>query len=341
MQNGVIIKAKNSLNQGAAHFQPRPNPEGGFYGVVPMSELEKQQSKLFVTEETLFTVRHGMFVNFDNPWHRLCWEFLKHEPKIAKNEQEAKNNPYALFYISDEEQILKDSISVFKKKIKLGEWIGTLLPLEQRQVAELLGYKTAGNNTAQVENFLLTKASETDWHKLQQVKEWWKSGYAKKIQFLRQLLEKKILQYDSLQKWYTYGNPKTYIGKTQEEVISFLDHYHNQDLVRQFYAMLQVEEPVQLLSQLTEEDQIQVPLAPPAPQSDLLAQLSENLSQQLAKRGRSRKTEKDTPAQTADLAAGQLPQGLQEPVPQGYIPAGNAVSQEQLTKAGISPEDLA
>ncbi len=241
MKNQIILKAVNSHNQGVATFSPcKDRDNGGYYGVESLSEEERRKAKFIIDENTRFKVRHGQVINLNDPYQAACWKFLQHDPRILASEEDIKSNPLALFYISDEEAVLTKSISVRKRKLVLLNWVESLLPEEKRQVAELLGFKTAWNSDLQVSDFLLAKGEGSDYEKLEQVWEWWKDGYAKKLQFINLLLDKKLVEYDHTSKLYYYGSPRTYMGKSKDEVVAYLEMAANQEVTRQFYAQMQL-----------------------------------------------------------------------------------------------------
>ncbi len=290
----IVLKAKNSHNQGVALFQPCKNPKGGFFGVERLSAREKEERPLYITEETVVKIKHNTTIDLADPWMKLCWGFLQHDPRIARDEAACRNNPYALFYIDDPEAVLDKTLSVQRQKIDLSVWILSLVPEQRHEVAALIGYKTSGNSDKQVTNFLLTKTEGADWGKIKEAKSWWDSGYAKSIQFMHALVEKGILKKDDLNQLYYYGHPRTYIGRSREEVISYLESERNTEVLRQFSAMLSIAQasdtPLTYVNDTPSartdaygyslsQQSVQTPVAPPAPKSDLLEQMAQQLSQ--------------------------------------------------------------
>lgn len=249
----ILLKAKHSLNQGAAWLSPTRSPHGGYYGVERLSEEQKRTTPLdlIITPETMVKIKHLTEFNLQDEVQRKQWEFLQFDPRIAKDSKDAARKPYALFYVDDEEAEIENSLTVYREKLVLAQWIGALSTAMRVEVCSLMGYKTDGNNPVRVEEFLLKQAvGEGDgWRRVKEVKAWTETGYHRKIQFVKRLVEKRVLTQRG--NMYTYGQaPVIQIGDSIEKVIYWLEQPENAEQVRNWHA--QIRERVEYLQKPVE-----------------------------------------------------------------------------------------
>lgn len=245
----ITLKAKHSLNQGSMMVQPSPKPDGyGYYGVENFSDEEKRRQPFVITPETTFKVKHNTVIDLADPWQRAVWEgFLRYDRRIAQNSSEAANNPFALYYVDDEEEKVAKSVSTYRERFDLDKWVESITDEDKKELCNLLNYRTEGNSMERVVEFLFKKIHEGDgWRKVKEARGWMESGHASKINLVRRLVDRKIIRMDN--KWFYYGGedgtPKISIGDSIDKVIFWVDQRENVDVVRRWLAMLGQKAPL-------------------------------------------------------------------------------------------------
>jgi hypothetical protein len=162
LENGTptdkIIVIKSVFKTGKTTVQPVTDGTGWFKGVDRLSDDEKRGKKHWSSPDSKFVIKDGVTFNLNDEAQRITWEWVKHSPCIATNEDACQHTPGAEFYVYLENEVAAKSVTRRELKHKAMECIFKDNSVNYPMRAELLGVNMDYAKPTVIKEFLLEQA---------------------------------------------------------------------------------------------------------------------------------------------------------------------------------------
>jgi len=162
LENGTpadrIIKIKSVFKTGKTTVQPVADGTGWYKGVDRLSDDEKRGRKHWSEPTSKFVIKDGVTFNLNDEAQRITWEWVKHSPCIAPNEDACQHTPGAEFYVFLENDVAAKSITRRELKYKAIKCILDDNSVNYPMRAELLGVNMDYAKPTVIKDFLLDQA---------------------------------------------------------------------------------------------------------------------------------------------------------------------------------------
>jgi hypothetical protein len=165
LENGTpsdkIIIIKSVFKTGKTTVQPVSDGTGWYRGVARLSEDEKRGKTHWAEPSSKFVIKDGVTFNLNDEAQRITWEWVKHSPCIAPNEEACQHTPGAEFYVYLENEVAAKNITRRELKYKAIECILKDNSVNYPVRAELLGVNMDYAKPSVIKDFLLDQAELT------------------------------------------------------------------------------------------------------------------------------------------------------------------------------------
>lgn len=162
LENGTptdrIIVIKSVFKTGKTTVQPVSDGTGWYKGVDRLSDDEKRGRKHWSSPDSKFVIKDGVTFNLNDEAQKITWEWVKHSPCIAKNEDACQHTPGAEFYVYLENEVAAKSITKRELKYKAIKCILDDNSVNYPMRAELLGVNMDYAKPTVIKDFLLDQA---------------------------------------------------------------------------------------------------------------------------------------------------------------------------------------
>lgn len=165
LENGTpldkIIVIKSVFKTGKTTVQPVNDGSGWFKGLKRLSEEDKRSLTFWAEPSSKCVIKDGVTFNLNDEQQRVTWEWVKHCPCIAKDEETCQHTPGAEFYIYLENEEATKSVSRRELKYKAVECILKDNSVNYPMRAELLGVNMDYAKPNVIKEFLLDQAESS------------------------------------------------------------------------------------------------------------------------------------------------------------------------------------
>jgi hypothetical protein len=165
LENGTpsdrFITLKSVYKTGKTTVQPVSDGTGWYMGVARLSEDEKRGKTHWAEPTSKFVIKDGVTFDLNVEAQRITWEWVKHCPCIAPNEEACQHTPAAEFYVYLENEVAAKNIT--RKELKY-EAIGCIMndnAVNYPMRAELFGVNMDYARPSVIKDFLLDQAEAT------------------------------------------------------------------------------------------------------------------------------------------------------------------------------------
>lgn len=162
LENGTptdkIIVIKSVFKTGKTTVQPVSDGTGWYRGVPRLSEDDKRKLTHWAEPSSKFVIKDGVTFNLNDEAQRITWDWVKHSPCIAPNEESCQHTPGAEFYVYLENEEAAKSISRKELKYKAIKCILDDNAMNYPMRSELLGINMDYAKTSVIKDFLLEQA---------------------------------------------------------------------------------------------------------------------------------------------------------------------------------------
>lgn len=232
----IVLKAVYGKQQGPMDIQPIYNQiMQKFEGVEELTEEEKKQAVRVITEDTFRRIEDGTIIDLNRDVDVVDWAWLKLCPQIEKNLESAQQSRIAMFYVYNEESIVKKKIEKTDLIFEALTFIKKASDTERSQRCRLLIGNVAHFSPLDIEDYLKEKAMTEP----QTVINVFNDGQFKHKLFLYDLIDARIVKIDPKDKIYRFNDRP--LGASEKAVLEFLTNAANQDIVAQFQLELDLK----------------------------------------------------------------------------------------------------
>ena len=228
LENGTptdkIIIIKSVFKTGKTTVQPVADGTGWYKGVARLSEEDKRKLTHWAEPTSKFIVKDGVTFNLNDEAQRITWEWVKHSPCIALDEETCQHTPGAEFYIYLENEEASKSVSRKELKYKAIKCVLDDNSMNYPMRAELLGINMDYAKSSVIKDFLLEQA-ETVPEKVIAIYE----GKDVSIRLLLLKARKQDLVKIDESGFFRYGN--VVLGMSEKAAIDWLQDKNNKHLV--------------------------------------------------------------------------------------------------------------
>jgi hypothetical protein len=162
LENGTpldrIIVIKSVFKTGKTTVQPVSDGMGWYRGVARLSEEDKRKLTHWAEPTSKYVLKDGVTFNLNDEAGRITWEWVKHSPCIAENEDACQHTPGAEFYVYLENEVAAKNISRRELKFKAIKAILDDNSVNYPMRAELLGVNMDYAKLTVIKDFLFDQA---------------------------------------------------------------------------------------------------------------------------------------------------------------------------------------
>jgi hypothetical protein len=224
----IVLKAVYGKQQGFMDVQPIYNQiMQKFEGVEELTEEEKKSAVRVITEDSFRRIEDGMVVDLNRDIDVVDWAWMKLLPQVEKSLEDAQSSRIAMFYVHNEETLVKEKIKKTDLVFEALTYIKKSSETERSQRCKLLVGSTSYFSALEIEDYLKEKAMTEP----QTIINIFNDENFKTKLFLFELINDRIINIDQKDKIYRFRDRP--IGASEKAVLEFLIEPANQDLVAQ------------------------------------------------------------------------------------------------------------
>lgn len=230
----IVLKGKYGKQQGPLVLYPVFNSlSERFLGVDEMNEEDRKKSIRPVTGETSRRVTESMTIDLKRDFDVIDWAWMKHSRQIAKNAKEAAQNNSALFYVYNEETVIKEQINKADLMFEAMSLVKNASATEKGQRVRLMIGSTTGFKELEIEQYLKEKAMNEP----EKIIKLFQDKDLKNKIFIMDLVQAEILRKDVKDKLFYYEERP--LGASIEAVVEYMHKEENKELVAHFALLLE------------------------------------------------------------------------------------------------------
>lgn len=232
--NIITLKAYYGRQQGPLYLNPVKNrTTGKLLGVKNLSPAEKLTAIKEVTADTQRKIVDGLILDLSDPVDEIDWAWIKENKEIATSEEEANNNPQALFYVYEPDREIDATLEKSDLEYEAMKLIKESTAAKRREFCMYLGMDVDGFRDKDVEEYLVTTVKAKNGPpRILAIRN--DRNFKEKL-FLFRLLKSRTVTKDK-NGIYKYGD--ILIGLNQDAAIMWLNDTKNRDIVGKLYSKL-------------------------------------------------------------------------------------------------------
>lgn len=232
----LTLKAVYGKQQGPTDICPvYDSVAQRFLGVEELNEEEKRKSVRPVSGDTTRRLEDGLIIDFSRDVDVVDWAWMKHCDQLAMNREEADMSNAALFYVYNEEKLVKERVKSTDKIFEALTFIKKASQTELAQRCRLILGNTSGLKPLDIEDYMKDTAMKNP----DLIIKIFSDENFKTRLFVHELLDAKILRKDAKSKVYFYNDKA--LGASEEAVVEFLNDPANQESVAIFKLELEAK----------------------------------------------------------------------------------------------------
>ena len=228
LENGTptdkLITIKSVFKTGKTTVQPVSDGLGWYKGVARLSEDDKRKLKHWAEPSSKFIIKDGVTFDLNDEAQRITWEWVKHCPCIAPNEESCQHTPGAEFYVYLENEVAAKNISRRELKYKAIKCILDDNSVNYPMRSELLGINMDYAKPSVIKDFLLDQA-ETNPEKVLSIYEG--ADVSVRLLLLKSRKLGKVVVDES--GFYRYGN--VVLGMSERAAVDWLQDKTHRHLI--------------------------------------------------------------------------------------------------------------
>jgi hypothetical protein len=245
--NIIILKAYYGRQQGPLSLNPvKDLNTGKFRGVKLLSEQKKLDAIKVIDGNTTRRISDGLTLDLSDPVDALDWDWIKENKEIVASEQEANDNPQALFYVYHPDKEIDVALEKFDLNYEATKLVKESTPEERRDLCRYLGMNVDGFRDKDILEYLAGRVKSSPKTILKAAED---PNYKEKL-FLQQLLDAALFKKDS-NGIIKYGD--IIVGLNKDAAIVWLNDSRNRELVGKLYARLYSEPSLSSTSSVIDE----------------------------------------------------------------------------------------
>ena len=221
-----IIKIKSVFKTGKTTVQPVTDGTGWYKGVERLSEDDKRKRTHWAEPNSKYVLKDGVSFDLNDEAQAITWEWVKHSPCIALNEDACQHTPGAEFYVYLENEVAATNLSRRELKYKAIDCIKNDNSVNYPMRAELLGVNMDYAKPSVIKDFLFDQAEATP-EKVLAIYE----GADVSVKLLLIAARKKGVIILDPAGFFRYGN--TVLGMSEKAAVDWLQDKTHKHLIEQ------------------------------------------------------------------------------------------------------------
>jgi hypothetical protein len=228
LENGTpadrIVVIKSVYKTGKTTVQPVSDGTGWYKGVPRLSDDDKRKLKHWAEPTSKFILKEGITFDLNDEAQKMTWEWVKHSPCIAVNEDACQHTPGAEFYIYLENEVAAKSISRRELKFKAITCIMNDNSVNYPMRSELLGVNMDYAKPDVIKDFLLEQAEQVP----EKVLNIYEGANVSVRLLLLKARKKQVITVDEAG-FYRYGN--VVLGMSEANAVAWLQDKEHKHLI--------------------------------------------------------------------------------------------------------------